>query len=197
MSQNKPTVYLSFDIEADGPSPQYNNMLSIGVWGFNELGEEIVAWERNLFPRQGKKSDPATMLEFWAKYPDAWKYVNTNKVTTTTAFTELHSILSKLQFTYRIEWLAWPASFDWQWLNCYYQDFIESNPEVDWLKLAHKATCMSSVWSFYVKQQKLTKEAENDLWNKFSAGDGGHYALADAKCQGQLYYNLMKHVGVF
>ena len=196
MNSVKPTVYLSFDIEADGPSPLFNNMLSIGVWGFNESGENVVEWERNLLPRPNKKCDPITMLEFWAKQPEAWAYVNKNRVSITEAFTELHSIVSKLKCNYKVEWLAWPSAFDWQWLNCYYQEFIESNPNTEWIQIGHKATCMSSIWSFYVKLQKLTKKQEDDLWKQLSVGDGGHFALADAKCQGLLYYNLLKLVGI-
>lgn len=197
MSNKLPTIYLSFDIEADGPSPQHNNMLSIGIWGFNESGEEVVSWERNLFPLSNKRADPNTMVEFWAKNLDAWNYVNLNRVTVTSAFTELHGILAKLQCNYKIEWVAWPASFDWQWLNCYYQEFTTSNQETQWIKIGHKATCMSSIWSFYVKQQNLTKEQENTLWQQLSPGNGNHTALTDAKMQGLLYYNLMKHIGIF
>ncbi len=197
MNSTKPKIaYLSFDIEADGPSPLHNNMLSIGVWGFNEYGQEIVSWERNLYPNPNKKSDPNTMLDFWSKNLKAWQYVNTNRVTTTTAFTELHKIISELKFNYTIEWVSWPASYDWQWLNCYYHDFVESNPGTNWTSIGYKATCMSSVWSFYVKQNNLSKEDENALWQKLSVCEADHTAGVDAKAQGLLYYNLLKHIGI-
>ena len=34
-------LYLSFDIEADGPSPCLNNMLSLGICGMTETGEIV------------------------------------------------------------------------------------------------------------------------------------------------------------
>ena len=50
-------LYLSFDIEADGPSPYLNNMLSFGISGITQDGKEVFSIQRNLSPLYNKKRD--------------------------------------------------------------------------------------------------------------------------------------------
>lgn len=46
----KPLIFLSFDIEADGPAPGLNSMLSLGFVGINEEGKFVFQYEANLNP---------------------------------------------------------------------------------------------------------------------------------------------------
>ena len=196
MSQEKPTVYLSVDVIADGYSPLFNNLLSIGIWGFNKSGEEVIKWERNLFPRPNKKCDPNTIVNSINQFPDTWKRINTNRVQPNVAFDKLHSILCDLQSKYNIEWLLSHISC-WQWINCYYYELVESNPEKEWLNIEFEITCFSNIWNFYVKQQKLTKEQENDLWH-YIGNDVSNTigTLACAKMTGKQYHKLLHSAGM-
>ena len=67
-SQNKtkPTLWLSFDIEADGPSPLCNNMLSIGICGLDDNCVSHFEFEANFLPLDGHISDEKTMSYFWS-----------------------------------------------------------------------------------------------------------------------------------
>ena len=74
----KPEIYVSIDIEADGPIPGCNSMLSLGAAAFvlDEAAPE--GWRMhpdtfkvNLNPLPEATQDPDTMA-WWARQPKAW-----------------------------------------------------------------------------------------------------------------------------
>lgn len=76
---SKDDIYISVDIEADGPLPGPNSMLSLGAAAFRAGSREPVAtFEINLTPLQGATPDPETMT-WWSKQdPEVWKHVTSN-----------------------------------------------------------------------------------------------------------------------
>ena len=62
-----PTVYLSFDVETDGPSPMLNNLLSIGIYGLDKDFKNIFNFSENIFEHLGKVQNKDTMIFFWNK----------------------------------------------------------------------------------------------------------------------------------
>lgn len=74
----KPNIYVSIDIEADGPIPGINAMLNFGAAAFRLDGdnprEPIATFEANLERPLNTTADPDTMT-FWAENRDAWDYV--------------------------------------------------------------------------------------------------------------------------
>uniref|UniRef100_A0A6C0E7W5 Uncharacterized protein n=1 Tax=viral metagenome TaxID=1070528 RepID=A0A6C0E7W5_9ZZZZ len=200
MAVEKETLYLSFDVEADGPDPSHNNMLSLGIYGFTKDKTEVFTWQRNFYPRPGKASDPECMINFWSKNQKAWKFVNTNREDPIKAFIDLATELTKLVsfHGYQLEWIGFPAAYDWQWLNVYYQDMLMVYPQYEFIKLGYKATCTSSLWTYWAKFNHLTKDQESALWKECSEGlISDHTPLVDAKCQGIIFYNLMKKMNLF
>ena len=69
---NNNEIYISIDIETDGPIPGPNSMLSIGNAAFNQFGKLVDTWEVNLETLRGARPDPKTKTEFWDKNPKAW-----------------------------------------------------------------------------------------------------------------------------
>lgn len=57
-------MFLSFDIEADGPCPGLNSMLSFGMAGFTPDARIVFEYEANLFPLPDTKPDPKTQ-KWW------------------------------------------------------------------------------------------------------------------------------------
>ena len=194
------TLYLSFDVEADGPDPSHNNMLSLGIYGFTKNKTEVFTWLKNFYPRPNKAPNHECMLNFWSKNPDAWAFVNTNRVDPIDAFVDLAIKLRDLVsfHRYRLEWVGFPASYDWQWVNVYYQDMLLAHPEHNFGSIGHKATCASTLWTYCIKFNNLTSTQENDLWNECSEGlKSNHTSLVDAKMQGIIFYNLMCKMNMF
>lgn len=71
----KDDIYVSVDIEADGPLPGSNSMLSLGAAAFREGSRTPVGtFEVNLEPLLGATPDPDTMA-WWAKQdPAVWEH---------------------------------------------------------------------------------------------------------------------------
>ena len=66
-----PELYVSTDIESDGPIPGPNSMLSLGSAVFQADGRMIDTFSANLETLSGAKGDPKTMA-WWETQPEAW-----------------------------------------------------------------------------------------------------------------------------
>jgi hypothetical protein len=77
----KPDIYVSIDIEADGPLPGFNSMLSLGAAAFYAGNRAPAAtFEINIAPLEGASPDPET-LAWWAKQsPDVWDHATRSPV---------------------------------------------------------------------------------------------------------------------
>ena len=74
-----PTVYLSFDVETDGPSPILNNLLSIGIYGLDKDFKNIFNFSENIFEHLGKVQNKDTMIFFWNKEENQTTWRNLKK----------------------------------------------------------------------------------------------------------------------
>lgn len=66
-----PEIYVSTDIEADGPIPGPHSMLSFGSAAFREDKTLVSTFTANLELLPGATGDPKTMA-WWATQPEAW-----------------------------------------------------------------------------------------------------------------------------
>ena len=188
-------LYLSFDIEADGPSPCKNNMLSLGICGLDSECNEVYKYEANLSLLDGHEADEDTMRRFWAVQVEAWEYVNTNRITCVEAMERLAADLVKLKDEgWRITWVAQPAAYDWQWLNYYWHYATGHGAKIPpGVMLGFKADCISTMYSMYVRMRKLEGEENNKLWNElYGVNPAKHMAYYDARHQGYVYVKLLK-----
>lgn len=186
---NRDNIYLSFDIEADGPSPSVNSMVSIGIYGFNGVGDEVVSYQRNIKPCSNRIVDIPTKERFWDKNPDALNFVQTDQVSAEECMSEISDLYKGLkEKNYKIVWVARPSAFDWQWLNCYYNEF---GPD-DKPNIGFSASCISTAFWIYCQQNKLSKEQQKELWKELKGDeDVTHNPLDDARCQGKIMFKLM------
>jgi hypothetical protein len=65
-------IYISTDIEADGPIPGPNSMLSIGAAAFREDKTLVSTFSANLELLPDAKGDAKTRA-WWEGQPDAWE----------------------------------------------------------------------------------------------------------------------------
>lgn len=61
-------VFVSTDVETDGPIPGEYSMLSLGSAAFSERGHLVDVFQANLRPLEGARQDPDTM-RWWAGQP--------------------------------------------------------------------------------------------------------------------------------
>jgi hypothetical protein len=70
-------IYISTDIEADGPIPGPHSMLSIGAAAFREDKTMLSPFSANLELLPGAVGDVKTM-EWWTSQPQAWEATRRN-----------------------------------------------------------------------------------------------------------------------
>src|SRR5260221_13970535 len=70
-------IYVSTDVEADGPIPGPHSMLSFGSAAFRRGGEMVGTFAVNLELRPGAAPDPRTH-EGWLSQPEAWQACREN-----------------------------------------------------------------------------------------------------------------------
>lgn len=197
MSTSK-TLYLSFDIEANGPCPSVNSLVSIGIYGFDNNKLKIVEYQRNIIPHPSRVIDEKNKKEFWDVNPGAFAFVQTNQVSAETCMAEIATLYQKMiDLGYDpkkgIKWVARPGGYDWQWLNCYYNEFGPKNKPY----IGFKPFCLSTAIDFYTKFMKLNAEEENQLWKDMKGNEKiTHNPLDDARCQARMMQVLYQKSGI-
>lgn len=185
MSNKKPTLYLSIDIETDGPTPRKNSMLSIGVAGFLESGQLLGTFEANLDPFPGASPDPRTMEEFWSKFPDQYKRTREHTISPADAMHSLIEWLYTWRQEYNLVWVAYPVVFDVGFLNSYIYEFIDNPPRIPAIDL--RSFVMGKLG---VQYNKTSKRHWPSSWFN-SDFQHTHCALDDAIEQGYLFVNML------
>lgn len=83
MDKKSDEVFISIDVEADGPCPIKHSMLSIGAVACDSEGYVFGSktdYSANLLPIPGSTPDPKTMREFWDKFPEALAATKVNQL---------------------------------------------------------------------------------------------------------------------
>ena len=120
-------VFLSVDIEADGPIPGDNSMLSFGVAAFTRGKELIGSFERNLEVLPDATPDASTTA-FWQKNPEAYAVTRENTVPPLYAFISFKRWLASLPGVHKYIMLAYPAGFDFTFMHWYSHHFMGYDP---------------------------------------------------------------------
>jgi hypothetical protein len=190
LESDKPTMYLSIDVETDGPVPGLYSMISLGLAGFTIQKDLVWEMEINLFPIEGASRDPNTMI--WWEHPDqkeAWAHLMKNRQQPKEAMIQLANDIEKLKLQYRVVTIAWPSCFDWMFIHWYMHKFVGNNP------LGRRAKCADTyAWAISrtthpnVSIAPLLEDWED---NRFTHS---HKALDDAKDQGAKFINMLNEM---
>jgi hypothetical protein len=195
-TDNKEKIFLSFDIESDGPTPMINNLLSIGIVGIT-IDEKIVfEYEANIEPLATHVQDNQCMQTFWLKSEQklAWEHLQTNRRNYIEVFEELGLKLKELDSKYKLKFVAHPACFDWMFVKCYYE-LAKSNSHDKgcFYDIGYQCECASTLWNCYKQSNKLSSQQANKLFKEWGEFDenSNHMALSDATVQGKFYIKLL------
>ena len=120
-----PEVYVSTDIEADGPIPGANSMLSLGSVAFNHDGKEVGALQVNLKPLPDANPDPRTM-DWWKTQPKAWTAATENQRPPEQAMKSYSKWIEALPG--RPVFVAYPLLFDMMFVYWYLIKFVGRSP---------------------------------------------------------------------
>jgi len=177
-------VYVSTDIETDGPIPGPNSMLSFGSAAFTLNAGKVGTFSANLETLPGASMDPITKTEFWDKNPEAWAACRTD--------------LKPIEPTMRayVEWVrrlpgrpvfvGYPATFDFMFVYWYIRKHGLESP-FSFSALDIKSYVMSYLGTTF---RDSTKRNMPKKW--FPASRHTHIALDDAIEQGELFMNILR-----
>lgn len=179
----QPEVYVSTDIEADGPIPGPHSMLSFASVVFDETGSELSSFTRNLEALPGASGHPSTM-EWWKSNEVAWAACRCELVRPEVAMPEYVAWVKSLPG--RPVFVAYPAGFDFLFMYWYLLRFAGESP------FSHSALDIKTYAMAVLKKpyRESTKRNMPKRW--FPSVPHTHVALDDAREQGLLFINMLK-----
>lgn len=177
-------VYVSTDIETDGPIPGPNSMLSFGSAAFKPGKGLIGTFTRNLIELPGAEMHPATKSEFWDKNPDAWAACRMDPKDPSASMKEYVEWVNQLPG--KPVFVGYPATFDFMFVYHYLIKFVGSSP------FSFSALDIKSYASAVLKLpfRETTKRNMPSRW--FPKSRHTHVALDDAIEQGALFMNILQ-----
>lgn len=179
---NKKEIYVSTDIEADGPIPGVNSMLSFGSAAYLADKTLLSTFTANLETLPGAVSNPKTM-EWWKRQPAAWKACRENLQAPEKAMQDYLLWLKALPGS--PVFVGYPAAFDFMFVYWYLIRFTGESP------FSHSALDIKTMAMTLLKTdyRKATKKNMPKRW--FDALPHTHCALDDAIEQGALFCNML------
>lgn len=179
-------IYISTDIEANGPIPGPNSMLSFGSVAFtieDGKAKQLDKFYANLELLEGSKADPNTE-EFWEKNQEAYSLTRTDLQHPQNAMNKYHSWLSDLPGT--PVFVGYPVTFDFMFVYWYLMYFTGNSP-FSFSALDIKTFAMAIMQTPY---RKSTKKNMPKRWFDKDTKHT-HHALDDATEQGMLFCNML------
>jgi hypothetical protein len=175
-------VYLSTDVETDGPIPGPHSMLSFASAAYRADKTLVSTFSANLETLPGASGHPTTM-EWWKTNPEAWSAARTNLEAPDVA---MHRYLAWLKaLAGKPVFVAYPAGFDFLFVYWYLMRFTGESP------FSHSALDIKTYAMAMLKKgyRDATKRNMPKRW--FDDLPHTHVALDDAIEQGALFCNML------
>jgi hypothetical protein len=176
-------IYVSTDIEADGPIPGPHSMLSFGSAAYQADKTLIATFTANLEPLSGATGDPDTMA-WWAERPEVWKAARENPRHPADAMRDYVVWLDALPG--KPVFVGFPASYDFLFVYWYLIRFAGRSP-FSFAALDIKTMAMIALGKPY---RQCTKKDFPRRWFDRNLPHS-HVALDDAIEQGALFCNIL------
>ena len=175
-------IYVSTDVETDGPIPGPNSMLSFGSAAYTAGKELLGTFSANLETLPGAAADPKT-AEWWAKHLEAWTACRQNLEAPEAAMRRYVAWLKALPG--KPVFVGYPAGFDFLFMYWYLMRFAGESP-FSHSALDLKTYAMALMGGDY---RAATKRNMPKEW--FDPLPHTHVALDDALGQGALFCNML------
>ncbi len=180
-------IYLSVDIETNGPIPGPYSMLSIGCVALTKSGSEIGWFMENLKELPGAMEDPDTM-EWWSKFPDAWAKSREGAMDAEAVMERFVCWVYNLcRNKYIPVMVCAPAGFDFTFMYWYMMNFTGRSPfrfscvDVRSYVMAMRSTDFKKTSKRYWPKRWFPKDMPHT-----------HVAVEDAREQGLAFINMLK-----
>jgi len=175
-------IYVSTDVETDGPIPGPHSMLSFGSAAYGADKTLVDTFTVSLEMLEGATGDPKTMA-WWRKQPKAWEACRTDPQPPEEAMPRYCDWLDGLPA--KPVFVAYPAGFDFLFVYWYLMRFVGRSP-FSFSALDIKTFAMVKLGCGY---REATKRNMPKRW--FDEKRHTHVALDDAIEQGALFCNML------
>jgi hypothetical protein len=175
-------IYVSTDVEADGPIPGPHSMLSFASAAYRADKTRAGTFEANLAFLPGAQGDPKTMA-WWQGQPAAWAACRRDPREPAVVMPEYVAWLKALPG--RPVFVGYPAAYDFLFVYWYLIRFAGESP-FSHSALDIKTYAMALLGTEY---RASTKRNFPAAW--FDDLPHTHVALDDAKGQGALFCNML------
>lgn len=175
-------IYVSTDVEADGPIPGPNAMLSFASAAYRSDKSIVGTFTANLATLPGSSGDPETMA-WWKTQPEAWAASRLNLREPAEAMPDYVRWLRSLPG--RPVFVGYPVAYDFMFVYWYLMRFAGESP-FSHSALDVKTYAMALLGSEY---RDSVKRNMPSAW--FDDLPHTHVALDDALSQGALFCNML------
>jgi hypothetical protein len=175
-------IYVSTDVEADGPIPGPHSMISFGSAAFTAEGALVSTFSANLELLEGATGHPETMA-WWSKHQEAWARARRALQTPAVAMQKYVAWLKELPG--KPVFVGYPVAYDFLFVYWYLIRFVGESP-FSHSALDIKTYAMAVLGLPYWES---TKSNMPKRW--FSGSPHMHVALDDAIEQGQLFCKML------
>ena len=175
-------IYVSTDVEADGPIPGPNSMLSFGSAAYLPDKTIVSTFAANLETLPKASGDPKTMA-WWKAHPEAWKACRRDLQPPKRAMKAYASWLKALPG--KPVFVAYPAAFDFMFVYWYLIRFAGESP------FSHSALDIKTYAMAMLKGNYRDSTKRNMPRRWFDKLPHTHSALDDAIEQGALFCNML------
>lgn len=176
-------IYVSTDVEADGPIPGPHSMLSFASAAYRADKTLVATFTRNLETLPGAAADPKTAA-WWETQPEAWAACRRDLVAPEQAMGDYVAWLDALPGS--PVFVGYPAAYDFLFVYWYLIRFVGRSP-FSHSALDIKTLAMVLLGAGYRESSKrrMPKRWFDDLPHT-------HVALDDALGQGALFCNMLR-----
>ncbi|QDU36533.1 hypothetical protein Mal4_08200 [Maioricimonas rarisocia] len=175
-------IYISTDVETDGPIPGPHSMLSLGSAAYRADKTLVSTFEVNFETLPDSTGHPDTM-EWWQKHPKAWKDCRIDPQPPDQAMQRYVDWLEQLPG--KPVFVAYPAGFDFLFVYWYLMRFVGRSP------FSHSALDMKSFAMALMGTGFRDSTKRNMPGRWFDRLPHTHRALDDAIEQGALFCNML------
>lgn len=175
-------IYVSTDVEVDGPIPGPNSMLSFGSAAYWPDSTLVATFGANLELLPGATPHPDTMA-WWKKHPEAWALARRDLLDPAEAMTSYVAWLDALPGV--PVFVGYPVSFDFLFVYWYLMRFVGRSP-FGFSALDLKTMAMTILGGEF---RSTSKRSMPKRW--FGEAKHDHVALHDAIEQGRLFCNML------
>lgn len=175
-------IYVSTDIETDGPIPGPHSMLSFGSAAYTADKQLVATFSANLETLPGATGHPVTMA-WWETQQQAWAKCRENLQQPEDAMKSYRDWLKSLPG--KPVFVGYPAAFDFLFVHWYLHKFAGESP-FSFMALDIKSYAMA------VLKTRFRETVKNNMPNHwFDDLPHTHVALDDAIEQGALFCNIL------